>query len=106
MDFKISDMTDKSLIEKQTEVAQKIAEIDDKLKKEQRKITAEERDEVLEYRTLAKQITEELKNRKYEEGNSSTEGKQPQPHSRSLFQPNSEYQRIVWPIYKSAFWAI
>ena len=95
MDFKISDMTDKSLIEKQTEVAQKIAEIDDKLKKEQRKITAEERDEVLEYRTLAKQITEELKNRKYEEGNSSTEGKQPQPHSRSLFQPNSEYQRIV-----------
>lgn len=95
MDFKISDMTDKSLIEKQTEVAQKIAEINDKLNKEQRKITAEERDEVLDYRTLSKQITEELKNRKYEEGNSSTEEKQPQPHSRSLFQPNSEYQRIV-----------
>ena len=96
MNFKISDMsdmTDKSLIEKQAEVAQKIAEIDNRVKKEQRKITAEERDEVLEYRELSNQITEELKNRKYEEGNSSTEEKQ--VHSRSLFQQNSEYQRIV-----------
>jgi hypothetical protein len=44
MNFKISDMsdmTDKSLIEKQAEVAQKIAEIDNRVKKEQRKITAE-----------------------------------------------------------------
>ena len=34
----MSDMTDKSLIEKQAEVAQKIAEIDNRVKKEQRKI--------------------------------------------------------------------
>ena len=93
MDFKISDMTDKSLIEKQTEVAQKIAEIDEKVKKEQRKVTAEERDKVLEYRDLSKKITEELKNRKYEEGNDSAA--EPQTHSRSLFQQNSEYQEIV-----------
>lgn len=96
MNFKISDMsdmTDKSLIEKQAEVAQKIAEIDNRVKEEQRKITAEERDEVLEYRDISNKITEELKQRKYEEGNSSTEKKQ--VHSRSLFQQNSEYQRIV-----------